>query len=183
MSSKLSASPSTAQTAITRMSSSRCSTFHAHRGSSIVSSWAIRASSMASPPSGKANLLHWPHAGEFRPIPLPSGGKTEDLVYKGPLRRHVVTRHGAHLALGQHRHRLHARQGAPRGPEALEPEHRSGPALDSAVILLDHVVEPATAPVPGEAPQLALPLHLAERAGIALEAIGHDLPRVGGVVP
>src|SRR3954453_17165228 len=39
------------------MSSSRCSTFHAHRGSSIVSSWAIRASSMASPPSGKADPL------------------------------------------------------------------------------------------------------------------------------
>src|SRR3954454_17427009 len=39
------------------MSSSRCSTFHSHRGSSIVSSWAIRASSMASPPSGKADPL------------------------------------------------------------------------------------------------------------------------------
>src|SRR3954466_10755180 len=39
------------------MSSSRASTFHSHRGSSIVSSWAIRASSMASPPSGKADPL------------------------------------------------------------------------------------------------------------------------------
>src|SRR3954469_9911426 len=39
------------------MSSSRCSTFHSHRGSSIVSSWAIRASSMASPVSGKADPL------------------------------------------------------------------------------------------------------------------------------
>src|SRR4051794_41244999 len=57
MPSRLSASPGTAQTAITRMSGSRCSTFHAHRGSSIVSSWAIRASSMASPPSGKADPL------------------------------------------------------------------------------------------------------------------------------
>src|SRR5688500_7100216 len=47
MSSKLSAWAITAQTAITRMSSSRCSTFHAQRGSSINANSAIRASSMA----------------------------------------------------------------------------------------------------------------------------------------
>src|SRR3954449_3078389 len=48
MSSKLSASPRTAHTAITRMSSSRCSTFHSHLGSSTVSNAAIKVSSMAS---------------------------------------------------------------------------------------------------------------------------------------
>jgi len=47
MSSKLSASPRAAHTAITRMSSSRCSTFHSQRGSSIVSNALIKASSMA----------------------------------------------------------------------------------------------------------------------------------------
>src|SRR4051812_7023227 len=57
MASKLSASPSTAHTAITRMSSSRCSTFHSQRGSSIDASSVIRASSTASPPSGKAEPL------------------------------------------------------------------------------------------------------------------------------
>src|SRR5688572_10954669 len=44
---KLSASPSTAQIAITRTSMSRCSTFHPQRGSSMVSNSVIRASSMA----------------------------------------------------------------------------------------------------------------------------------------
>src|SRR5437763_16997535 len=48
MSSKLSVSPRTAHTAITRMSSSRCSTFHSHLGSSTVSNAAIKVSSMAS---------------------------------------------------------------------------------------------------------------------------------------
>src|SRR4051794_4377528 len=47
---------------------------------------------------------------------------------------------------------------------------------------LNPVVEPAAAAMAGEAPQLALPLHLAERARIALEPIGHDLPRVAGVL-
>jgi hypothetical protein len=51
------------------------------------------------------------------------------------------------------------------------------------VVLLDQVVEPAAAPVPDEAPQLALPLHLAERGGVALEPVGDDGPRVAGVVP
>src|SRR5918911_1583253 len=32
-------------------------------------------------------------------------------------------------------------------------------------------------------PQLALLLHLAQRAGVALEAVGHDLARVAGVLP
>src|SRR4051812_8080251 len=50
------------------------------------------------------------------------------------------------------------------------------------VVLLDPVVEPAPPPVPGEAPQLALLLHLAQRAGIALEAVGHDLARGAGVL-
>src|SRR3954453_1960262 len=57
MSSNVSASPRTAQTAITRMSSSRCSTFHAQRGSSMVSNAVIRASSMASPSVGKGRAL------------------------------------------------------------------------------------------------------------------------------
>jgi DNA invertase Pin-like site-specific DNA recombinase len=48
---------------------------------------------------------------------------------------------------------------------------------------LDPVVEPAAAPVPGEAPQLAVPLHLAQRAGVAREPVGHDGPRVAGIVP
>src|SRR3954451_10987218 len=103
-------------------------------------------------------------------------------MYKGPLRRHVVGGHGTHLSLGQHRHRLHPGQGAPRRPEALEPEHRPCLAFDAAMLLLDPVVVPAPAAVAGEAPQLAIPLHLAQRAGIALEAVGHDLPWVAGVV-
>jgi hypothetical protein len=37
--------------------------------------------------------------------------------------------------------------------------------------------------VPGEAPQLIIPLHLAQRARIALEPVGDDGPRVAGVVP
>src|SRR3954451_15200331 len=120
---------------------------------------------------------------ECGPTRLHSGSKTEDAVDKGPLRRHVVHGYGAHLSLGQHRHRLHPGQGAPRRPEALEPEHRPGQALDAAVILLDQVVEPAAAAVPGEAPQLALPLHLAQRARIALEPVGHDSAWVAGMVP
>ena len=52
----------------------------------------------------------------------------------------------------------------------------------AAVILLDPVVEPATPPVPGDAPQLALLLHLAQRTGIALETVGHDLARVAGAL-
>src|ERR671927_430807 len=43
MSSKLSAAPSTAQTAITRMSISRCSTLQGSRGSETVSSCSISA--------------------------------------------------------------------------------------------------------------------------------------------
>src|SRR4051812_50195191 len=50
------------------------------------------------------------------------------------------------------------------------------------MVLLDPVVEPAPPPVPGEAPQLAFLLHLAQRAGIALEAVGHDLARVAGML-
>src|SRR3954452_576764 len=103
-------------------------------------------------------------------------------MHEGPLRRHDVGGQGAHLSLGQHRHRLHPGQGAPSRPEALEPEHRPGQALNAAVILLDPVVVPAAAAVAGEAPQLATPFHLAQRAGIALEAVGHDLPWVAGVL-
>src|SRR4051794_6571084 len=58
--------------------------------------------------------LHWLTMDECGPARLHSGSKTEDTVYKGPLRRHVVHGHGAHLSLGQHRHRLHPSQGAPR---------------------------------------------------------------------
>src|SRR3954453_8907528 len=129
-----------------------------------------------------AGPLRWLIADEPRPTLLGSGGEAEDLMHEGPLRRHVVGGHGAHLSLGQHRHRLHPGQGAPSRPEALKAEHRPGPALNAAVILLDQVVEPAAAAVAGEAPQLALALHLAQRAGIALEAVGHDLPRVAGVL-
>ena len=68
-------------------------------------------------------------------------------------------------------------QGAPGGPKALKPEHRPCPALDPAVVLLDQVVEPLPAPVPGEASQPALPFHLAKRAGVALEPIGRDNTR------
>src|SRR5689334_10152571 len=58
MSSNVSASPSTARTAITRTSGRRCSTFRAQHGSPIGASSAIEARSMASPPSGKAHP--WP---------------------------------------------------------------------------------------------------------------------------
>src|SRR5215207_3034522 len=102
---------------------------------------------------------------------------------EGPLRRQVVHGHRTHLSLGEHRHGLDAGQGAPGGPEALEAEHRPGPALDAAVVLLDPVVEPPPAAVPGEAPELAVALHPAQRARAALEPVGHDGPRVAGVVP
>src|SRR4051794_21740243 len=126
--------------------------------------------------------LHCLTAGEPWPTSLRSGRKTEDLLYKGSLRRHVTPGHGTHLSLGQHRHRLDAGQRPLRCPEALKTEHGPGQALDPAVILLDPVVEPAPPPVPGEAPQLALLLHLAQRTGIALKAVGHDLARVAGVL-
>src|SRR3954452_8767345 len=77
---------------------------------------------------------------ECGPTRLHSGSKTEDAVYKGPLRRHVVHGHGAHLSLGQHRHGLDPGQGAPRRPEARKAEHRPGPALDAAVVLLDGLI-------------------------------------------
>ena len=56
-------------------------------------------------------------------------------------------------------------------------------ALDPAVVLLDQIVEPLPAPVPSEAPQLAIPLHLAQRARVALEPVGHDSAWIAGVVP
>src|SRR4051794_17339694 len=120
---------------------------------------------------------------ECGPTRLHSGSKTEDAVYKGPLRRHVVHGHGAHLSLGQHRHGLDPGQGSPRRPEARKAEHRPGQALHAAVILLDQVVEPAATAMAGEAPQLAIPLHLAQRAGAALEPVGHDSAWIAGVVP
>ncbi len=51
------------------------------------------------------------------------------------------------------------------------------------MVLLDQVVQPATAPVPREAAQLAVAPHLPERTRVALKPVGHDLPRVAGVVP
>src|SRR4051812_692622 len=120
---------------------------------------------------------------ECGPALLHSGSKAEDAVYKGPLRRHVVHGHGAHLSLGQHRHRLHPGQGPPRRPEARKAEHRPGQALHAAVILLDPVVEPPPALMAREAPELAFPLHLAQRAGVALEAVGHDSAWIASVVP
>src|SRR3954454_640750 len=103
-------------------------------------------------------------------------------MHEGPLRRHVVGGHGTHLSLGQHRHRLHPGQAAPSRPEALKAEHRPGQALNVAVILLDPVVVPAPAAVAGEAPELTTPLHLAQRAGIAREPVGHDGAWIAGVL-
>jgi hypothetical protein len=111
------------------------------------------------------------------PALLGSGGEAEDPVDEGALGRDVVRGHHTHLSLGQHRHDFHAGQGPPRRPEALETEHRPCPALDPAVVLLDQVVQPPPAPVADEAPQLTLALHLAERAGVALQPVGDDGPR------
>src|SRR4051812_49621251 len=47
---------------------------------------------------------------------------------------------------------------------------------------LDPVVVPAPAAVAGEAPEFALALHRPQRTGVALEPVGHDLPRVAGVL-
>src|SRR4051812_27287090 len=127
-------------------------------------------------------LLHWLTTGERRPALVHSGRKPEELVYKVPLRRHVVPRHAPHLTLGQHRHGLDPGQGSPRRPEARKAEHRPGQALNAAVILLNPVVEPAAPPVLRKAPELAIPLHVPESAGVALEAVGHDLPWVAGVL-
>jgi hypothetical protein len=104
------------------------------------------------------------------------------LLYKRSLRRHVTPGHGTHLSLDQHRHCFDAGQRPLRRPEALKAKHGPGQALDPAVILFNPVVEPAPTPVPGEAPQLAFLLHLTQHTGIALEAVGHDLARVAGVL-
>jgi hypothetical protein len=103
-------------------------------------------------------------------------------VYKGPLGWQVVGGHGTYLALAQHRHGRDAGQRPPRRPEALKAEHRPRSALHASVVLLDLVVEPAAAAVPGEAPELALPLHLAQRAGAARQPVGHDGARMAGVL-
>src|SRR3954451_5966366 len=111
------------------------------------------------------------------------GRKAEDLLYKRSLRRHVTPGHRTHLSLGQHRYRLHPGQRPLCRPEALKAEHGPGQALDPAVILLDPIIEPAPTPVPGEAPQLAVALHVPQRTETALEAVGHDLARVAGMLP
>src|SRR3954463_4677123 len=134
------------------------------------------------PSTARRDPLHWLTMDECGPTRLHSGSKTEDAVYKGPLGRNVVHGKGRHLSFGQRRHRLPPGQGAPSRPEALKAEHRPGQALNAAVILLDPVVVPAPAAVAGEAPQLAVPLHLAQRAGVTLEAVGHALPWVAGVL-
>src|SRR3954453_7966521 len=90
--------------------------------------------------------------------------------------------YGTHLSLGQHRHHLDAGQRPLRRPEALKAKHGPGQALDPAMVLLDPVIEPAPTSVPGKAPQPAFLLHLAQRAGIALEAVGHNLARVACVL-
>src|SRR4051794_5110585 len=93
MSSNVSASPRTAQTAITRMSSSRCSTFHAQRGSSMVSNAVIRASSMASPSVGKGRALAGQpariEAPDFMRSPWPGTATLEELVATAKLRWRV----------------------------------------------------------------------------------------------
>src|SRR3712207_8202066 len=43
--------------------------------------------------------------------------RSEDAVHEGPLCRHVPPGHRVHLTLGQHCHRLHPAQGAPRSEE------------------------------------------------------------------
>ena len=59
-----------------------------------------------------------------------------------------IRAYGTHLALGPHRHSLDAGEGSPSGPEVLKAQHRRGSALDPAMVLLDHLVEPAAAAVP-----------------------------------
>jgi hypothetical protein len=49
--------------------------------------------------------------------------------------------------------------------------------------LVENIRQPPPAAVSREAPQLALPLHPAERAGVALEPVGHHGARVTGVPP
>jgi hypothetical protein len=51
------------------------------------------------------------------------------------------------------------------------------------VVLLDQVVEPAAAAVLNKAPELPIALHLAQRAGVALEPVGYDGAWVAGVLP
>lgn len=48
------------------------------------------------------------------------------------------------------------------------------------MVLLDLIIEPAATPMAGEAPQLPVPLHLSQCAGVAVEPVGHDGARVAG---
>ncbi len=50
--------------------------------------------------------LRWLTVGELGPAPFRSDGHAEEADDEGPLGRHVVGRHGAHLSLAQHRHGL-----------------------------------------------------------------------------
>src|SRR5829696_2899801 len=106
-------------------------------------------------------------------MPGRSGSVTEKAGDEGSLDGHVVGRYGTHLSLGQHCHGLDTGEGSPRRPKVLKAEHRPGPPLDPAVVLLNPVVEPPTASMLHKAPQRALALHLPESARIALEPVGH----------
>jgi hypothetical protein len=123
--------------------------------------------------------LRWLAAGERRPAQAagPKGWRTKARRAGTSSLGAARTRPSASIASASTPARPASR------PEAPEPRHGPRPALDAAVVLPDHAAVPAPAPVAGGAPQLSLPLHLAWRAGVAREAVGHDLARVADVGP
>ncbi len=111
------------------------------------------------------------------------GGEAEDPMEEGPLGRQVVPGHGTPWPL--------ASIAIASTPASVRRAVRklSKPSLGRVRRLIrrwscsTRLVQPAPTPVPGEAPQRALALQLAERTGVAREPVGHDLPRVAGVRP
>jgi hypothetical protein len=99
----------------------------------IIGRTSIHLLNSLNPQLAKRVPLRWLAEGERWPALVRSGRETEDSVYKGPLRRHVVRRRSAYLALAQHRHRLDTGQGPPGGPETPEAEHGPGQWAGSAV--------------------------------------------------